>query len=708
MQLPHEDDGPAVLSMHEDLDGDLWIGTETAGAVELKERPFEMIGRSQGLSEGFATSVAETNDGALWVGTDGGGVSRLGRQGAHNRTYASPQGLASTTVLALANGSMQGADLWIGTAAGLGHLLRGQMHLYGPAEGLSDDFVRSLLVAHDAGVWIGTRHGITMLKDGRTTTWTTAQGLGSNLIGAMAEDAAGTKWIGTLGGLSHIDDTTVTNYTVADGLPGNTVTAVSADTGLLLVGIRGKGLAEREGGRFFSFAGVHGMPPTIFTILADGHGYVWLSSERGLDRIALSELIAFRSGTMHSVLVTHYGIADGLGFSEGSDAGHPSAVRLQDGRLCFAMRRGVVIVDPSLLPASHPSPPVVIEQIMADDREVSRTELASLPPGPSHFAFSFAGINLAQPQRLQYRYQLEGFDRDWIEAGTRRTAFYTNLPPGQYSFRVSARYGDEPWSQADARVNLQLQPRFYQTAWFRLLMLCMLVALLLGLYQLRVQALRLRFNAVAGERSRLAREIHDTLAQGFVAVSVRLEILSQMLRSKQMDESRQQLDETRALVHESLSEARRSIWNLRTEGADAQTLPTRLLRTAQAAIARGVDSQVETTGVYRALLATTEDELYRIAQEAVANALRHADASEIQIRLTYTQEELRLEVKDDGRGFNIAAVPSREEGHFGLTGLQERAAQIGVTLTLDSTPGHGTAVQVDVPLSRHEKKEQKI
>lgn len=697
----------AVLSIAEDRDGDIWLGTETAGAIALKERAFEIIGRPQGLTGESATSVVEAGDGSLWIGTNGGGLTHLGNNASLPRSYTAKDGLGSDTVLALAKGGADPANVWIGTPDGLSHLEKNRLRLYGPADGLADDFVRSLLVSRDGALWVGTRHGLTRWKDQQTSTWTTADGLGSNLIGAMLEDSSGDQWIGTLGGLSRIHHGAVTNYTVADGLPSNTITALEAGLdGSLWVGTNGQGLAVREGQRFVSFSGVPVLPKTVFAILEDRLGFLWLSSDHGLDRISVSELAARRADPGHEVAVTHFGTADGLGSSEGSDAGHPSAERLRDGRLCFATRRGIVVVDPERLPSASLLPPVVIEQMTVDDREVNREELASLAPGSSHLSFSFAGINLASPQQLQYRYRLEGFDPRWIDAGTRRTAFYTNIPPGPYRFRVSARSGGGPWSEAGSPVFIKLRPHFYQTVWFLLLLLLLLAAVLFGLYRLRVQALKSRFDAVGAERNRLAREIHDTLAQGFVAVSVRLEIMSQILRGGRLQECREQLDETRALVHESLAEARRSIWDLRSEGADSRTLPARLARVVQGVIASGVDAQLETTGIYRALNSTTEAELYRIAQEAVANALRHAQATQIHIRLSYAQDLVQLEVTDDGRGFDLVSAPSRAEGHFGLTGMRERAQVIGANIILESTPGHGATVRVESPISRVDRKQE--
>ncbi|AFL89146.1 fused histidine kinase/response regulator [Terriglobus roseus DSM 18391] len=696
----------AVLSFYEDRDGDLWLGTETTGVFELRDRPFDLIGRAQDLGDGSATSVTAAGPGSLWVGTSAGGLNRVDGQAIAQHVLTLKEGLASNTVLSLATSPKDSSDVWIGTPDGLSHWEKGHLTNYTVKDGLTDDFVRSLLVANDGSTWIGTRHGVTRWRNKSAATWTTKQGLGSDLIGAMAEDAAGDLWVGTRGGLALFHNNSVHNYTVADGLPSDTITSLSfSKGGDLWIGTNGSGLGVRSGRSFFVFPASAGLPKAIFAILEDDAGFLWLSSEYGLDRVALTDLAAYRSGSSRVLAVTHFGAADGLESSEGSATGHPSAVRLADGRLCFVSRRGVLTVDPALLPVTRSAPPIVIEEMTADDRDVTPEELASLPPGVSHLSISFAGIHLTAPQRLHYRYMLEGFDRNWIDAGTQRTAFYTNLPPGSYRFRVNVRSAGGPWSeQGMSSITVGLRPRYYQTGWFRALLLCAFALGLLGLYRMRLRALNARFQAVAEERSRLAREIHDTLAQGFVAVSVRLEMLSRILHGERLEECRQELNETRTLVQEGLAEARRSIWNLRAEDADRVTLPAHLERIVKDTIERGVDAELEITGAYRALPSTVEAELIRMTQEAVSNALRHADPCTILVRLLYTPRRLRLEIQDDGCGFDVAKAPSKESGHYGLTGLRERAQKIGATFMLESSPGNGTAIRIETAIVKDREK----
>ena len=698
-----EGDSAAVLSIFEDHDGDLWVGTETAGVSVLRPRTFEIL---QGSQAQTATSVMQAADRSFWVGTSGEGLIHLpGRRGAP-QTYTTKDGLASDTVLAIATGGT--GDVWAGTPDGLSLLHDGRWRTFTSADGLADDLVRTVFVTRDGTAWVGSRHGVTRWKDGVATKLTVAQGLGSDLVGPMLEDASGDVWIGTSRGLSRLHAGSVKNYAVADGLPSDTITALEASKGGgLWVGINGQGLARWDGAKFLSYAKATAIPREIYALLEDGLGSLWMLSDRGIFRASIAGLDRFRADQKADIAVAPYGTVDGLPSFEAATTGYPAAWRLDDGRLAFATRRGVVLVEPSRLAVADTPPLVVLESITVDDRNVSVEEIASLPPGSMHFSFSFTGIHLAAPQRVQYRYMLEGLDRDWVEAGGRRVAYYTSIPHGHYRFLVSARDAGGTWGPV-TELSFVLRPHFYQTIWFRALLVLLVGGMIVAIYRLRVRTLRGRFDAVAAERNRLAREIHDTLAQSFVAVSVRLEVMSQMLRVPDgIEPCREQLNQTRTLVREGLEEARRSIWDLRSEGPEAQALPARLARLVRETTSQGTDTRLENTGVYRVLRKSTEDELYRIAQEALMNAIRHAEASTIWLRLSYALDRVSLEVADKGVGFDIAAAPATESGHFGLAGIRERARILKAEVMLESTPGKGTSVRIDVPLGRDEKEQRK-
>jgi signal transduction histidine kinase len=689
----------AVLALGEDRDGDLWIGTETAGVQVLRKRLFQPLAGSPDSADHPPTSVVQTAGGAIWVGTNGAGVTRIGSGDVH--TYTSERGLTSDTVLALAAGGTNPEDVWVGTPDGLSAWHDGRWRSWTSSDGLVDDLVRSLLVTRDGAVWIGSRHGATRWKDGRGSTLTTAQGLGSDVVGPMLEDAAGDLWIGTSGGLARLRAGAVRNYTERDGLPGDIVAALdAAHDGGFWIAIDGRGLARWDGSRFVSFADVSTIPREINALVDDGAGSLWVSSAHGIFRIPVAGLERYATDRKSDISVVAYGPADGLTSVESGGMGYPAAWRLNDGRVALATRRGVVVADSAAISRNRAPPAVNIEEVSIDGRSGSSEDLQSIAPGASHFVFSFAGIHLAAPQHVQYRYMLDGLDHDWVQAGTRRTAYYTNIPHGRYAFRVAARNAGGPWSES-VDLPLNLRPHVYETAWFRGLLVLGVALLGFATYRLRVRALHSRFAVVSAERNRLAREIHDTLAQSFVAVSVRLEVMAQMLRGAQgVNACREQLNETRALVRDSLAEARRSIWDLRAEGDAARSLPARLSAVVQQARQRVPDAEFVTGGTYRALEHAMEDELFRIGQEAVNNVVRHAHAESLRVHLEYGIESLWLDVADTGRGFDPAQAASRKEGHYGLTGIRERARILKADVMLESGPGRGTRLRVTVPLPR--------
>ncbi|MBV9612958.1 MAG: hypothetical protein JO091_10825 [Acidobacteriaceae bacterium] len=304
-------------------------------------------------------------------------------------------------------------------------------------------------------------------------------------------------------------------------------------------------------------------------------------------------------------------------------------------------------------------------------------------------------MSFVAPYAVKFRYKLQGFDKDWIDAGTRRTAYYTNIPPGRYRFVVSARTPDSGWNEQGASYVFRLQPHFYQTYWFDLLLLLALAGAVYEIYRWRVRQVEAQFQAVLGERNRIAREIHDTLAQGFVAISVQLELLARIL-SGSPDKAQELLRQIRALVQSSLSEARRSIWELRSQGAASEDFAVRLsTMAAQTTSTAPVKVKFQVHGTYRPISQQIEDELLSIGHEAVVNAVRHARADHIDIRLSFEPKKLRLEIADDGCGFAGRVNSFGPDGHFGIQGMQERAEQIHAQFSVTSAPGKGTRVSVE-------------
>ncbi len=714
----------SILALMEDREGNLWVGTETDGLHILRDQRFRIVGARDGLSSDATTAVVEDRAGTLWVGTQGAGLNAMRRspgeigQGvgaypfsgpASVRTYSVRDGLMSDLILSLA--AAPNGDLWVGTPDGLNRIRGGKVDSFTSADGLPDDFIRSLLVDTDRSLWIGTRRGLAHWSHpaegegpahtaAHIETLTQKNGLGSDLVGALARDAHGDLWVATFAGLSRLHDGKVSNFTTANGLSSNVLTALlPRSDGTLLIGTQDHGWNLWDGTKF-SPATQNGLDQTtIHAILDDAQGYLWFATEDGIARCGCDAL-GHPSGVGGSSHWMTFGTADGLRSRETATNSHPSAARSKDGRLWFATPKGLVEVDPGHFPVNDTPPPVVVERFSVDDVDQvlhGADSRLKIEAGHVHFQVEYAGLSFTAPLKVRYRFKLEGFDRDWTEAGARRTAYYTNIPPGRYTFRVQAANNDGVWNREGAAFRFELMPHFYQTIWFYLLVLAAGAGSIVFLLRQRLRTAEREFRAVLGERSRIAREIHDTLAQGYVGISVQLEMLSELLRQKKVEAVAEQLNRTREYVREGLADARQSIWALRTQDSSEKTLPVRLRRAVDAAADDELKSRFSVFGVYRPLPAETERELLRIAKEAIHNVKKHAGAREMSVRLEYGPAEIELKIHDDGKGGVPDVKNASMPGHFGIMGMSERAKAIGGTLEVGSVPGEGTTVRLRAP-----------
>jgi ligand-binding sensor domain-containing protein/signal transduction histidine kinase len=684
-----------VLSIFEDHEGSVWVGTEGGGLDLFKNRKFTTLTAKDGLASDLVKAIYQDRDGGVWIGTNGGGLTLLKKGQA--KTFTTRDGLASDVVLSLAGDDA--GNLWIGTPDGLNLFKAGKFKTYTFADGLSNDLVRSLYVDRRGNLWVGTRAGLDLFRDNQFTIYTTRDGLANDFIGALFEDSKGNLWIGTLGGLSKFADGKFSTFTTSDGLSSNTITCLfESAAGDLWIGTNGGGLNLLHEGKFASLTSHDGLPDdVIYRILEDAEHRLWFSSNKGVFRLGendLHDLIAKRTATLNPAL---YGTADGMLTRECSGGGHPAAWKMTDGKLWFATIKGVATVDPDHLGINSLAPPLVIEQIRVDDQLVPLQPNTRVAAGSTRFDFYYTAPSFIAPENVHFKYKLEGFDPDWIDGGNRRVAYYTNLRPGNYKFRVMAANNDGVWNEQGAGFDFYLRPHFYQTYWFYALLVFLAGAIVWQLYRLRVRRISTQFSAVLAERNRIAREIHDNLAQDILGISVQLELVARLMPAA-AEIAKPHLDRARILVRNSMAEARRYVWDLRSQDLENKDLPTALNDTARRLTRdREVQAAVQVTGTFRALPPVIENNLLRIAQEAINNSVKHAEARRIMIDLHFDPDALQLRVRDDGRGFDPQA--QNGDGHFGLIGMRERAQEIGGELQIRSEAASGTEVIVNVPLT---------
>ncbi len=497
-----------VRAICADREGSLWIGTYGGGLNRLRDGKFTNYSTSHGLSHNMVWSVYEDKSGSLWFGTDQG-LNRF-KDGKFT-LYSTPEGLSPNVVVAL--GEDRSGNLWIGTEGGGLHRMKdGRITRYTTRDGLSHDFVRAICEDQTGKLWIGTDRGLNLMQNGEFKVYTTRDGLVNDELTCLYEDRAGNLWIGSrTGGMTRLKDGKFTSFTKHEGLASNLVRAISEDqAGALWIGMNG-GLSRFKDGKFTSYTTKEGLfDNLIFTILQDSKGNFWMSCNKGIFRVPKQELEDFALGKIRSITSISYGKADGMLTNECNGAlGQPSGWKGRDGKLWFPTIRGVTMIDPEHLKINPLPPPVKVEQAVVDyhvfDLSPPRNRALAATPGSKAFEFHYTGLSLLSPQQVRFKYKLEGFEDEWVDAGARRIAYYTNLRPGEYKFHVKACNNDGVWNEAGASLALSLRPFFYETTWFY--SLCFLAFVLSS-----VAALRFRLGQIqTREQQRALRQANDAL-----------------------------------------------------------------------------------------------------------------------------------------------------------------------------------------------------
>ncbi|HET6566428.1 MAG TPA: two-component regulator propeller domain-containing protein, partial [Rhodothermales bacterium] len=526
--------GHAVSALHEDSAGSLWIGTLDGGLCRFRDGQFESYGTAQGLTHDRIRFLFQDREGSLWIGTEGGGLNRL-RQGKFapvttleglssnevytvledrrgvvwagthggglNRIYdgtvthfSKADGLPSDNVYALHEDAR--GRLWSGfLGGGLCRFDAPGWRCFSTRDGLSSDNVYALEDGPSGTLWIGTDAGLDQLQNGRISPFTADTSLSGALISALHRDSTGALWIGTYGaGLARIRNGKIDRYTSATGLTSDIVLALYEGAGgIIWLGTQGGGLCRVSDARTACLTAGNGLlSNNILQIEEDLAGNLWLGSNKGILRVDRSELRAAMAGNgthLHPVL---YGPADGLRSSEANGGTQPASWRTRGGRLLFSTMGGIAAIDPARIPTNTLPPPVALQRFLVNGETVPTVAGQVLGPGIKDLSFTYAGLSLAAPDQVHFQYKLDGYDEAWVDADTRREAFYTNLPPGAYRFQVRASNNDGVWSPAVELAAFRLRPHFYQTAWFAALCALAAVLAVFGLYRFRISQLKAR------------------------------------------------------------------------------------------------------------------------------------------------------------------------------------------------------------------------
>jgi signal transduction histidine kinase/ligand-binding sensor domain-containing protein len=683
-----------ATAVFEDREGNIWIGT-SRGIERLRDGVFAAYPELPNASSDRTGPVYVDQSDRTWFATTDGGLFWLAGDRARRVDVA---GLSSDTVYSLDG---HNRDLWVGRqVGGLTHLrvtdAGAAATSYTTKEGLAQDSVFVVHVAHDESVWAGTLSaGVSRLRDGMFQTYTTKDGLASDSVTAIAESNDGTMWFGSPRGVSRLSGNTWRTYTMSDGLPTEEVNALLANgDGEVWVGTSG-GLAvlQRGAERWEPGETVH---EAVVGLAQDRTGALWCATSDRLLRI--SRATSINGATATGGNIREYDAADGLVSRESFKRQRTLAVDSK-GRVWYASTSGLAVADPSRF--ARPIPPTIltIQQIAADD-------LVQRPQGPIAFpsshrrtSISFVGLSLAVPERVRYRYRLDGFDSAWSVPSSGHTAVYTNLGPGLYLFRVMATDSNGEWSGPEQTLAFQVVPTLWQMTWFRVAMLVLASLAVFTTYRLRLahvsRRLNRRFEERLTERTRIAQELHDTLLQGFVSAAMHLDVA--VSRVPEDSDVRGQLSHVLDMMRRVVDEGRHAIRGLRSPGGAADDLKVALTSVAQdLGIMETTKFRVVVEGRPRSVHAPIRDDLYRIGREALTNAVRHASARLIEVELTYRPDRLTIVIRDDGIGIDEHMAQSGREGHWGLSGMRERAEAIGGRLAVRSRAGAGTEVEISV------------
>ncbi|MFL6447066.1 MAG: two-component regulator propeller domain-containing protein [Bryobacteraceae bacterium] len=515
--------GKPIWSIFEDREGNLWAGMAGRGLSVLKQSTFSSITAKDGLPSNTVLPVFEDRDGALWVGTDQGLVKRENEQSA---LFTKAQGLPDNFIFSITQDSK--GTMWVGTRRGLAKISAGEIQKFTLKDGIPSDFILVTYADRAGGLWIGTRAGLSRFDGHSFTTYTTKNGLSNDFVLCIQEDKRGVLWIGTAGGgLNSFINGKFHSYTTRDGLSSDIIYSISNDDDdSLWLATNNGGVNLVRNGRIINFASAKGMySEMVFHVLDDKLGNLWLTSNKGVTRYSKAQLNAIASGHTTVLTPVHYGSTDGMRTDECDGGFQPSGWRTKNGKLVLPTASGVAIVDPSKIENNGIKPDVVIERVSVDGREYPVGKPLSLPPANGRLEFQFSAPSFVVPEKLKFRYMLEGFDKDWIESGSRRTAYYTNIPHGEYRFRVQVGV-DHKWNAQSSTPPITLAPHFYETTVFFVCVGLGIISLCVVAYRIRMEQLAIREQKLielVDERTSALRESEAKLRQSRDELDLRVQ-----------------------------------------------------------------------------------------------------------------------------------------------------------------------------------------
>ncbi len=691
-------DDEGIEAIYQDADNQLWVGTALNGLRKYQRPRIQTFNDFNSKALGYVGAVYGDSSDRLWFGTPGG-LRQIENGVIRDLSLSDKIPGNVRTITEDASG-----NVWVG-GNGIYRYDAGKFTHFTAEDGLSTNFVFSMIGDRAGNVWIGTYDGLNLFKDGKFTVFRKKDGLVDDYILSLFVDRAGAVWIGTREGVSRFQDGKFTNWTTADGLGNNRIFAFYEDRdGAMWIGTSSGGLSRFKDGKLTTISSRDGLYDSLaFAILEDKHGDFWMSGNKGIYRASRAELNDFADGRISSVNSFSYGTEDGM-ISRECNGANPAGWKTRDGSLWFPTIAGLVKIDTTKQNLAAPS--VLIENVQIDGEKQLLSDVLEINPNQENTEIKFTAISWARPKQIKFKYQLEGLDKDWVDVGTRRTAYFSRLPAGEYTFRIIADNGDGVWNTEGKSLKIKVLPPFYRTWWFFALISLAVFFAVYSVFKYRInrveKARRLQetfsrklLASQEQERQRIAGELHDTIGQSLLIIKNRVALAQMDIDEKETVED--QLSELSQSAGAAIEECREIAYNLRPYQISrfglSKTLHGIFMRINE--ITR-IEAAAEIENIDGLLSAEAEINVYRIVQECVNNIIKHSAASVARLEIKRDGAEITMQIKDDGKGFQptTETAEKRDGGGFGLIGIAERVKMLGGAIEIDSAPGKGTIIKI--------------